>query len=47
MDTSITTKNDKLKLDYSWDEFPVHFGVFKSLSCLCIFKRCNWLKSIA
>ena len=50
MDTSITTRNDKLKLDYSWDEFPVHFGVFKSLrcfSCLCIFKHCNWLKSVA
>ena len=27
MDTLIITKNDKLKLDYSWNEFPVHFGV--------------------
>ena len=31
---------DLLYLDYSWDEFAVHFGVFKSLRCFSCLLRC-------
>ena len=27
-------------LDYSWDEFPVYFGVFKSVGCFSCLLRC-------
>ena len=28
------------KLDYSWGEFPVYFGVFKSVGCFSCLLRC-------
>ena len=36
----MTVYSAKYKLDYSWDKFPVYFGVFKSLRYFSCLLRC-------